>query len=113
MFQQIKSLCSKCPGCTLANRVTSPAKELTYGFPTTAPFMVFHIDGFSAGSAKNFDDDSTYLIRACGMTGFAVMESVCSPDATGLLKLSCVCCFVSAFVIPWFWTKPPVSWHLS
>eukprot|EP00956_Cyclotella_meneghiniana_P020963 scaffold37640_cov83-Cyclotella_meneghiniana.AAC.2 len=86
MYQQIKTLCSKCPGCALANRVTSPAKELTYGFPITAPFMVVHIDGYSAGSGKNFDGESTYLIAACGMTGFAVMEPVSTPDATGFAK---------------------------
>ena len=69
--------------CALANRTHSYARELVYGFPISAPMLVLHADGFSAGAHKSFEGDSTYLIAACGMTSFAVCESVRSPDAKG------------------------------
>ena len=83
MLSYIKDLCGKCPACALSNRHRSRARELVYGFPVTAPFLVIHADGFSAGAQKNFDGESTYLIVACGMTGFAVMEPVKKADAAG------------------------------
>ena len=83
MFSFIKDLCGKCPACALSNRNRTRARELVYGFPIIAPFLVLFADGYTAGAQKNFDGESTYLIVACGMTGFAVMEPVRLANATG------------------------------
>ena len=83
MFAYVKDMCKKCPGCALANRTHNTSSELVYGFPIPAPMMVLHADGFDAGAIKNFEGDATYLIVACGMTAFAIMEPVRSKDAKG------------------------------
>lgn len=83
MYKYCKEMCSKCPACALANRTHSRAKELVYGFPITAPMMVLHVDGYQAGAAATFDGDSMFLVCACGMTSFGVLEPVKSKDAKG------------------------------
>jgi hypothetical protein len=83
MYKYCKDMCSKCPACALANRTHSRARELVYGFPITAPMMVLHADGYQAGAAVTFDGDSMFLICACGMTSFAILEPVKSKDAKG------------------------------
>jgi hypothetical protein len=45
--------------------------------------MVLHVDGYQAGAAATFDGDSMFLVCACGMTSFGVLEPVKSKDAKG------------------------------
>lgn len=83
MFTFVKKLCSQCPGCALANRTHGSSRELVYSFPISAPMMVIHIDGYEAGRITSFEGESAYLVAACGMTTFAMMEPVKSKDAKG------------------------------
>jgi hypothetical protein len=83
MYQFIKALCSKFPGCALANRTHQPSRSLVYSFPITAPMKVVHVDGYEAGAHSGFEGDSCFLIACCGMTTFALMEPVRSKDAKG------------------------------
>jgi hypothetical protein len=83
MFQFIKDLCLKCPGCALSNRTHRPKSALVYSFPITSPMMVIHVDGYDAGAHSSFEGDKTYVVAVCGMTTFAVMEPVRSKDAKG------------------------------
>jgi hypothetical protein len=83
MFQFIKDLCLKCPGCALANRTHHPKSTLVYSFPITAPMMVLHVDSYNAGAHASFEGDKTYVVAVCGMTSFAVMEPAHSNYAKG------------------------------
>jgi hypothetical protein len=83
MYSYVKSMCSKCPACALANRTNQRAKELVYGFPITSPMMVIHADGYQAGAITTFEGDSLFLICSCGMTAFSVIEPVKTKDSKG------------------------------
>jgi phosphatidylserine synthase len=83
MYKYCKDMCAKCPACALANSTHSRAKELVYGFPISAPMMVLHADGYQAGADTTFEGDSIFLICACSMTAFAVIQPVKTKDSKG------------------------------
>jgi phosphatidylserine synthase len=83
MYKYCKDMCAKCPACALANSTHSRAKELVYGFPISAPMMVLHADGYQAGADTTFEGDSIFLICACGMMAFAVIQPVKTKDSKG------------------------------
>ena len=91
MYSFIKRMCSACPGCALANPTRSTSSELVYHFPIDAPFRVLFVDGYSAGKHSGFEGCEVYLIAACGMTGFSVMEPIqhatSSSFASGIMKI--------------------------
>jgi hypothetical protein len=91
MYSFIKRMCSACPGCALANPTRSTSSELVYHFPIDAPFRVLFVDGYFAGKHSGFEGCEVYLIAACGMTGFSVMEPVqhatSSSFASGIMKI--------------------------
>jgi hypothetical protein len=62
MLGYIKHLCSKCPACALSNCHRSRAKELIYGFPITASFLVLRADGYSAALARTLTVSPPHLI---------------------------------------------------
>jgi hypothetical protein len=76
MFGYIEKLCSKCAGCRLANPSIRKSSELVFNFPVTEPLSVIHIDGYSAGALKTYDGISSYLVAACNMTSFGIMEGI-------------------------------------
>ena len=82
MYKYISSMCSSCPGCALTNPTRGKSRELIYNFPIEAPFMVLHIDVYQAGAESGFKGSSHYLIAACGMCTFAVMEPIHNANAT-------------------------------
>jgi hypothetical protein len=82
MYKYISSMCSSCPGCALTNPTHGKPRELVYGFPIEAPFMVLHIDGYLAGADSGFEGSSHYLIAACGMCTFATMKPIQNANAT-------------------------------
>ena len=91
MYSFIKRICNACPGCALSNLTCSTSLELVYHFPIDAPFWVLFVDGYSAGKHSGFKGSEVYLIAACGMTGFSVMEPIqhatSSSFASGIMKI--------------------------
>jgi hypothetical protein len=74
----------------------SRAKELVYGFPISAQMMVLHADRYQAGADTTFEGDSLFLVCACGMTAFAIVEPVKTKDSKGFVSalmrvLLCFC----------------------
>jgi hypothetical protein len=80
MYSYIKQMCNACPGCALSNPTRGVSSKLVYHFPIEAPFRVLFVDGYSAGKYSGFEGSETYLIAACGMSGFAVIKPI--PHAT-------------------------------
>jgi hypothetical protein len=91
MYSFIKRMCIACPGCALSNPTRSTSSELVYHFPIEAPFRVLFVDGYNAGKHSGFEGSEAYLIAACGMTGFSVMEPIqhatSSSFASGIMKI--------------------------
>ena len=67
---------SKCEGCTLEGAMTSPSKELVYGFPIDGTMNVLHVDDFTVGASINYTGDKSFLVAACVMCTFAVADPV-------------------------------------
>jgi hypothetical protein len=91
MYSFIKRMCIARPGCTLSNPTCSTSSELVYHFPIDAPFQVLFVDGYSTGKHSGFKGCDVYLIAACGMSGFSVMEPIqhatSSSFASGIMKI--------------------------
>ena len=75
MYSYCVRKCCQCTGCALSNP-TMKITELVYKFPIEAPFNVLHVDGYKADAHFDFESTGTYLIAACGMTGFAAFKPV-------------------------------------
>jgi hypothetical protein len=90
-YSFIKWMCNACPGCALSNPTCSTSSELVYQFPIDTPFQVLFVDGYSAGKHSGFKGCEVYLIAACGMSGFSVMEPIqhatLSSFALGIMKI--------------------------
>ena len=82
MYKYCVTMCAACPACALANGSSRRCRELVYSFPIDAPFKVLHVDIYQAGSNTSFAGSTHYLIAACGMTTFAVMESCPTANST-------------------------------
>ncbi len=76
MFSYIKQMCQACPGCTLSNSLHGTSSELAYHFPIKVPFQVLFVDAYSTGKYSSFEGSKIYLIAACGMTDFSIMELI-------------------------------------
>ena len=66
----------------MAGKMTSPSKELFYGFPIDGPMNVLHVDGFTIRASINYAGDKGFLVAACGMFNFAVAETVPESNST-------------------------------
>jgi hypothetical protein len=82
MYTYIKRMCYACPGCALSNPTKGRSCELVYNFPIKAPFLVLHVDAYSAGAHSGFEGSDVYLVACCGMCTFGTLEPVTSPNAT-------------------------------
>jgi hypothetical protein len=82
MYSYIFGLTNKCAGCRLSNPTLRPSSELVYNFPITEPCSVLHIDCYQAGSLKTYDGVSCYLVGACHMTSFGMLESITEANST-------------------------------
>ncbi len=82
MYSYIKWMCSASPGCALANPTKGCSCELVYNFPIKAPFLVLHVDAYSASSHSGFKGSDIYLVACCGMCTFGALEPVTSPNTT-------------------------------
>ena len=82
MYQYCCKMCAACPACALANGTVRRSRELLYSFPIDAPFKVLHVDIYQAGSHSSFEGSTHYLVGACGMTTFAVMEPTAKANST-------------------------------
>jgi hypothetical protein len=56
--------------------------KLVYGFLVKAPFLVLHVNAYSAGTHTGFEGSSTYLIACCSMCLFGVLKLISNTDAT-------------------------------
>jgi hypothetical protein len=73
-FTYIKTMCSRCAGCNLANSIHNKSSELTYSFPIDAPFRVIHADAWTLGTDLSFSGDKSFMIVNCGMTAYVATE---------------------------------------
>ncbi len=74
-------MCQACSGCALANPTKSKSCKLVYNFPIPAPFLVLHIDAYSAGAHTGFKGSHIYLMACCGMCTFGALEPISSANA--------------------------------
>jgi hypothetical protein len=70
MYLYIKQMCQACPGCALANPAKSKSCKLVYNFSVKAPFLLLHVDLYSAGAHTGFEGSHVYLVACCGMCTF-------------------------------------------
>jgi hypothetical protein len=67
------------------------SSELIYHFQIKAPFQVLFVDAYSAGKYSGFKGSKIYLIAACGMMGFSIMEPILHANltnfASGIMKI--------------------------
>jgi len=86
MFQYIKKMCKRCPGCSLSNITRNRSADLVYSFPIDAPMRVLFVDIYAAGAEFNYVETNYYLIAACGMTAFAVCEDTAEAKSTAFAQ---------------------------
>eukprot|EP01082_Thalassiosira_pseudonana_P008343 g7453.t1 g7453 contig24:661092-664348(-) len=82
MYGYVTNMCSKCVGCNLSNANVRRSSELVYNFPMDAPMLVLHVDGYSLGKIESYEGTTSYLVAACGMTGFTAIEGVREANST-------------------------------
>jgi hypothetical protein len=81
MYLYIKRMCQACPGCALANPTKSKSCELVYNFSIEAPFLILHVDAYSAGAHTGFEGSHVYLVACCGMCTFGALEPISGANA--------------------------------
>jgi hypothetical protein len=81
MYSYIKRMCQACPGCALANPTKSKSCKLVYNFLIEAPFLVLHVDAYSAGAHTGFKGSHVYLVACCGMCTFGTKEPIFGANA--------------------------------
>jgi hypothetical protein len=81
MYLYIKQMCQACLGCVLANPTKSKSCKLVYNFPIEAPFLVLHVNAYSAGVHTGFKDFHIYLVACCGMCTFGTLEPISGANA--------------------------------
>jgi hypothetical protein len=127
MFSYIERMCQACPGCTLSNSLRGNSSELIYHFPIEAPFQVLFVDAYSAGKYSGFEGSEIYLIAACGMTGFSIMEPIPHANSTnfasGIMKIQLRFGFCHTIVLSkdskffrvfkrqWIYFKSTITFH--
>jgi hypothetical protein len=77
-------MCQACPGCALANPTKSKSCKLVYNFPIEAPFLVLHVDAYSAGGHTGFEGYHVYLVACCSMCTFGALEPISGVNATSV-----------------------------
>ena len=82
LYTYCKNMISKCAGCTLSGAMTSPSKELVYGFPIDGHMEVLHVDGFTVGASIHYACDKGFLVSTCGMCTYAVADPVPESNST-------------------------------
>jgi hypothetical protein len=82
MYSYIKRMCLACPGCVLANPTKGRSCELVYNFPIEAPFLILHVNAYSAGAHSGFEGSGMYLVACCGMCTFGALEPVTGANTT-------------------------------
>ncbi|KAL3795073.1 LOW QUALITY PROTEIN: hypothetical protein HJC23_006394 [Cyclotella cryptica] len=75
-------LVHKCGACQLSNATLCKSSELVYNFPTTAPTSGMHIDCYTAGHIRKFNNVTCYIVGACNMTAFGLLEGIMEPNSS-------------------------------
>ena len=104
MYAYITDLVHKCAGCRLANPTIKKSNELVYNFPVgTEPMTVLHLDIYKAGALRSYDNTVAYVVGACNMTSFGVMEGVSEESsaafASALMKIQLRYGFVHTLIL--------------
>jgi hypothetical protein len=86
MYSYITNLVSHCAGCRLSNPTLRKSAELVYNFPVDEPCLCMHLDCYQAGALKTYDNVSCYVVGACNMTGFGMLEGISEPNSTNFAK---------------------------
>ncbi|KAL7515984.1 hypothetical protein ACHAWX_003736 [Stephanocyclus meneghinianus] len=58
------------------------SSELVYNVPATEPMSVMHIDCYHAGHLRTYDNVTCYIVGACNMTAFGLLEGVMEPNSS-------------------------------
>jgi hypothetical protein len=82
MYSYIKRMCSACPGYALMNPTKGHSCELVYNFSIEAPFLVLHVNAYSAGAHSGFEGSDFYLVPCCSMCTFGALKPVTGANAT-------------------------------
>ena len=83
MYAYVTGHVSKCAGCRLTNPTNRKSSELVYNFPVgNEPMNILHIDAYKAGAIRSYDNTVAYVVGACNMTSFGVMEGVSEESST-------------------------------
>ncbi len=75
-YSYVKWMCQAWPGCALANPTKGHSCKLVNNFQIKAPFLVLHIDTYSAGAHSGFEGSDVYLVACCSMCTFGALEPV-------------------------------------
>ena len=82
MYHYISDLVHKCTACQLSNATLRKSSELVYNFPVTEPMSVIHIDCYHAGHLRTYDNITCYIIGACNMITFGLLEGITEPNSS-------------------------------
>ncbi|KAL3787769.1 LOW QUALITY PROTEIN: hypothetical protein HJC23_009820, partial [Cyclotella cryptica] len=82
MYHYISDLVHKCAACRLSNATLRKSSELVYNFPATEPMSVMHVDCYTAGHLRTYDNITCYMVGACNMTAFGLLEGITEPNST-------------------------------
>ena len=82
MYRYISDLVHKCTACRLSNTTLHKSSKLVYNFPATEPMSVMHVDCYTAGHLRTYDNVTCYIVGACNMTAFGLLEGITEPNST-------------------------------
>jgi hypothetical protein len=82
MYHYATDLIQKCAACCLSISMLRKSSELVYHFPTMEPMSIMHIDCYHAGHLLTYDNIKCYIIGACNMTTFGLLEGITEPNSS-------------------------------
>jgi hypothetical protein len=82
MYHYISDLVHKCAACRLSNTTLRKSSKLVYNFPATEPMSFMHVDCYTAGHLGTYYNITCYMVGACNMTAFGLLEGITEPNST-------------------------------
>ncbi|KAL3785603.1 hypothetical protein HJC23_004751 [Cyclotella cryptica] len=70
MYHYISDLVHKCAACRLSNATLRKTMS------------VMHVDCYTAGHLRTYDNITCYMVGACNMTAFGLLEGITEPNST-------------------------------
>ena len=88
MYRMIQKWIQTCAGCIMKDTQKYSKSELLYSFPLDAPMNSVHIDIWTPGAIKGFENETSLLIVVCHMTGFVALEPIKAANSQEFAKAS-------------------------